>query len=67
MLKRITYSLLLAPAIVGASLIVTGCDTQQGPVEKAGEAIDEAAQDAQDSMEEAGEEVRDEIDDATTD
>ena len=67
MLKRITSSLLLAPAIVGASLILIGCETQQGPAEKTGEVIDEAAEDAQDSVEEAGEEVRDEIDDATTD
>jgi predicted small secreted protein len=50
MLKRITCSLLLAPAIVGASLMLTGCETQQGPAEKAGEAIDEAAEDAQDSL-----------------
>jgi hypothetical protein len=56
MLKRITCSLLLAPAIVGASLMLTGCET-----------IDEAAEDAQDSLKEAGEEVRDEIDDAATD
>jgi hypothetical protein len=66
MLKRITSSLLLAPAILTASLILVGCETK-GPAEKAGEAIDETVEDATDSAEEAAEEIDDEIDDATTD
>ncbi|MFO7907962.1 MAG: hypothetical protein ACQESR_10060 [Planctomycetota bacterium] len=67
MLKRITSSLLLAPAILSASLILVGCETQDGPAETTGEAIDETVEDATDSAEEAAEEVGDEIDDATTD
>ena len=46
--------LLLVAALFISAGSLTGCDTNQGPMEKAGEAIDEGV-----------EEVVDEIDDAT--
>lgn len=50
------HTLILACLLVPMSMAFLGCDTQDGPAEKAGEKMDEAA-----------EEIQDEVDDATTD
>jgi hypothetical protein len=42
---------------IGAAAL-TGCE-EQGPAERAGETIDEAAEDVGDALEEAGEDIRD--------
>lgn len=51
--------------LLGASLLglLVACE-QQGPMEKAGENIDEAAEAAGESMEEAGDEVEDAAEEA---
>jgi len=49
------HTLFLACLLLPMSMAFLGCDTQDGPSEKAGEKVDEAA-----------EEIKDEVDDATT-
>jgi len=60
MLKLFTllnvHTLLIACLLLPTSFTFLGCDTNDGPAEKAGEDLDEA-----------GEEIKDEVDDATTD
>ncbi len=53
---------LLAALMFG--FVLVGCE-EEGPMERAGESVDEAVEEAGDNIEEAGEEVADEIDDAT--
>jgi hypothetical protein len=53
-MKKYMMTLLLCLFVTGTAVTFTGCDQGQGPVERAGESIDEAA-----------EEIVDEIDDAT--
>ena len=55
MMKISNWVLLVAALCISVGSL-TGCDTNKGPMEKAGEAIDEGV-----------EEVADEIDDATDD
>jgi hypothetical protein len=51
--NRILSTAALAAGIaLAAPFVLAGCD-EQGPAEKAGEAIDEAAQDAQRAVEDA--------------
>ena len=50
------HTLILACLLLPMSMAFLGCDTPDGPAEKAGEKVDEAA-----------EEIQDEVDDATTD
>lgn len=50
------HTLILAFLLFPVSVAFLGCETQDGPAEKAGEKVDEAA-----------EEIKDEADDATTD
>ena len=46
--------------IMGALLIaLSGCDTNEGPGEKAGKQVDEAAEQAGEKIEEAGEKIQD--------
>ena len=46
--------------IMGALLLsLSGCDRSEGPVEKAGKEIDQAAEQAGDKIEEAAEEIQD--------
>lgn len=59
-IKAIGTALLLC-----LSLAISGCD-QDGPMENAGEEIDDAVEEAGDSAEEAADEVEEEIDDATS-
>lgn len=53
-------ALLVVAMLFGA---LVAC-TDQGPAERAGEEIDEAAESAQRDLEEAGEEIDDAVDDA---
>lgn len=58
--------LVLVAALAGAGLFaVTACE-KQGPMEEAGESIDQGMDNMGDSMDEGVEEVQDEIDDHTT-
>ncbi|MDA3934660.1 MAG: hypothetical protein PF630_10110 [Gammaproteobacteria bacterium] len=62
-IKSTLKSLLLSPLlalvlITGSALVLTGCE-DQGPVEEAGEAIDEAAEDTADAIDDAAEELED--------
>ena len=50
------HTLFLACLLLPMSWAFLGCDAQDGPAEKAGKNVDEAA-----------EEIKDEVDDATTD
>jgi len=44
--------------------LLAGCPDNDGPLEEAGEEIDEAADEVGDDIEDAAEEVEDEVDDA---
>ena len=54
-LKKLSVSLLAAMLVVG----INGCE--KGPAENAGEAIDEAMEDAGEAMEDAQEKVEDAV------
>lgn len=43
-------------------IALTGCDTNDGPAEEAGEALDDAADDVGDALDDASDEVDDAID-----
>ena len=46
--------------IMGALLVaLSGCDRNEGPVEKAGKKVDQAAEQAGEKIEEAGEKIQD--------
>ena len=46
--------------IMGALLVaLSGCDRNEGPVEKAGKKVDQAAEQAGEEIEEAGEKIQD--------
>ncbi len=57
MKKSLKQTLLVLIAI--AMLVVAGCD-DSGPMETAGEEIDEAAEEAGEQIEEAGEDIQEE-------
>ncbi|MDX2425397.1 MAG: hypothetical protein QNK15_04005 [Cycloclasticus sp.] len=52
---------IVSTAIIMAAFLVvlSACDTNEGPVEKAGKKIDQATQSLGDQMEEAGENIQD--------
>jgi hypothetical protein len=54
-LKKLSVSLLAAMLVVG----INGCE--KGPAENAGEAIDEAIEDAGDAIEDAGDAIEDAV------
>ncbi len=51
--------LLIILTVVGGT--VTACDVNQGPVEKAGENIDNAVDDAGDALEDTGETIKEKM------
>ena len=55
--------LILIFAVVFLSLILTGCEEQQGPAERAGESIDQTMEDTGDVMENAADDAEDSIED----
>jgi len=57
--KPLTIAALVCMMAVGA---LTGCE-REGPAERTGEAIDDAARSTQEHMEEAGDNIRDCVDD----
>lgn len=64
-MKRQLASILFAGLLTTTPWALTGCD-EQGPAERAGEAIDEANENTQDAREEIND-AREEIDDARED
>ena len=50
--------------IAVAALAVVACQPKEGPVEKAGKAVDNATQKAGDQIEKAGDKVKETVDDA---
>ncbi|MFG0251125.1 MAG: hypothetical protein ACF8OB_19750 [Phycisphaeraceae bacterium JB051] len=56
-------TLLLMMMFALGSLALVGCDND-GPMENAGEAVDEAVEDMGDAAEEAGNDIEDAVDDA---
>lgn len=50
--------------IAGASLAVAACQPHEGPAERAGKSLDEAAQKASNQAEKATDKVKDTINDA---
>ena len=49
-----------AALIMGTLLLaLSGCDSNEGPVEKAGKEVDQAAEQAGEKIEEAGEKIQD--------
>jgi predicted small lipoprotein YifL len=60
-MKNIKNLFLLLALSLGAFTLV-GCDND-GPMENAGEAVDEAVEDMKDTAEEAGNDIEDAVDD----
>ncbi|MCL1067522.1 hypothetical protein L2735_12005 [Shewanella olleyana] len=56
-LRKITYRFL---SIVGVALALTAC-SDDGPMEQAGEKIDEAAEDTRNAIEDSCEKVKEEL------
>lgn len=50
--RKFLYPLLAVSVVVLSTMAVTGCD-QQGPAEKAGEAVDETVNDAKRAVKDA--------------
>ncbi len=50
--------------IAVVAVAVVACQPQEGPVEKAGKAVDNAAEKAGDQIEKAGDKIKDAVDDA---
>ena len=50
--------------IAAVALAVVACQPKEGPTEKAGKAIDNAAEKAGDQIEKAGDKIKDAVDDA---
>ena len=46
---------------VATAVSIAGCDTSDGPVEKAGENVDNAIDNAADSIEDAGDKIKEEV------
>ncbi|MDL2337390.1 MAG: hypothetical protein QFE16_06065 [Pseudomonadota bacterium] len=54
----------LYPLVAVAALVLAACQPAEGPAERAGKAVDNAAQKAGDQIEKAGDKVKDAVDDA---
>lgn len=63
MLKAHVLAVLLA--VFGATSFLVGCDSNDGPVEKAGERLDDAYKDTKDGVKDAADDAGDAIQDAT--
>ena len=60
-----TMRFLLSGLLLGGFLVLAGCEEEKGPLEKAGEAADEALQDAANKADEAVEGAKEAIKNAT--
>lgn len=58
------YALLLAIFSIGSFTIV-GCESNDGPMEEAGEKVDEAADDVKDAADDIGDGIEDAADEMT--
>ena len=58
-MRKHTFMLTFLLACLAAPL--TGCPEEKGPMEKAGESIDEAVDETGDALEEAGDEVEEAV------
>lgn len=56
--KHILISLICAATLVG----IGGCQRSEGPLERAGKAVDETVEDAGDKMHDAGHDMKDMVD-----
>lgn len=54
----------LYPVIALAAIVIAACQPAEGPAERAGKAVDNAAQKAGDQIEKAGDKVKEAVDDA---
>ena len=59
-----THSLLLLAIVATFGLGTTGCDTNDGPAEEMGEALDETGENIEDAAADAGNAVEDACEDA---
>lgn len=57
--KSVGESLLVVLATSALLVALSGCDSQKGPAEKAGENIDNAAEHAGEQIEQAGDAIQD--------
>ncbi len=53
---------LVLAAICSIPMMLTGCDTNDGPAEKAGEKVDNAVDNAGNKLEEAGDTLKEKMD-----
>lgn len=51
-MKRL-FALLMATTLLSGAAVLTGCEEQEGPAEKAGKAVDEAVGDTERAVEDA--------------
>lgn len=65
-LPLLARKLLMAAMLIVGATAITACDRNEGPMEEAGESLDESFENAKESYEEGVEEVKDEYDDHTT-
>ncbi len=61
-MKKILHWTLIA-CLLTAGLLLIGCVEEKGPMEKAGEKIDDAIEDTGDKLEDIGDEIEDAADD----
>lgn len=54
----------LGGSLLAALLMIAGCDSDQGPAERAGERIDETVEDAKESAKDAAESAGDRVEEA---
>ncbi|HKJ65682.1 MAG TPA: hypothetical protein VJ969_09780 [Desulfopila sp.] len=51
--------------VLALALVFSGCETEEGPLEETGEAIEETTEKTGDSLEEAADETEEAMEDAT--
>ncbi len=56
------FKALMLTLFAALTLTVSGCAKEEGPMEKMGKSLDEAAESVSDAAEEAAEEVKDAVD-----
>lgn len=61
---KLTSMVLALALILGAPAFLGGCDRNEGPLEEAGEALDDAMDDAADATGDAIDDATDAVDDA---
>ncbi len=59
--KVMTFNNLIIAAGLATLVFIGGCDSNDGPVEKAGENVDHAVDKTGDKIEDAGDKIKDEV------